>query len=254
MAFERRHSVVADSTFSPNGADNWNANQTPSGADVGGIPYCPTATTETTSAKFIFDGVTLALAMGTVTAAPGAISITQTRNAAGTTFDAVIKAVLTDTASAAGSLAMQILGGAAGTDNLFILNKSGTGTFFLGVAASTVTASDYLLASAGRIYLRTNTGFGVMFGASDDTNLSRISAGLIGVGTGAAGRFAGRLKLTSAIAAGVAVGSLNAAPTTGEVQSVTDALAPAVGVQVAAGGAAKALVWYNGAQWTVIGI
>lgn len=35
---------------------------------------------------------------------------------------------------------------------------------------------------------------------------------------------------------------------------VTDALAPAVGVLVAAGGAAAAAVWYNGAQWTVYGI
>lgn len=35
---------------------------------------------------------------------------------------------------------------------------------------------------------------------------------------------------------------------------VTDALAPAVGVTVAAGGAAKAMVWCNSTNWTVIGI
>ena len=54
MAFERKHAAVADATFSSTGATNWNANQTPTGADVGGIPYCPTATTETTSANLTF--------------------------------------------------------------------------------------------------------------------------------------------------------------------------------------------------------
>ena len=94
----------------------------------------------------------------------------------------------------------------------------------------------------------------MVLGANSITNVSWISNGLVGIGTGAQGSFAGRLKLTSAIAVGVAVASLNAAPTTGEIQSVTDSLAPALGATVAAGGAAKALVWYNGANWTVIGI
>ena len=90
--------------------------------------------------------------------------------------------------------------------------------------------------------------------ATRDTGWSRISAGVWGAGTGAAGSFAGRIKLTSAIAAGVTVANLNAAPTTGEIQSVTDSLAPVAGAAVAAGGAAKALVWYNGAQWTVVAV
>ena len=63
MAFARPHSIAADATFSNQGRDAWNANQTPTGADVGGIPYCPTATTETTSANLTFDGTT-GLAIG----------------------------------------------------------------------------------------------------------------------------------------------------------------------------------------------
>jgi hypothetical protein len=35
---------------------------------------------------------------------------------------------------------------------------------------------------------------------------------------------------------------------------VTDATAPAVGSTVTGGGAAAALVWYNGANWSVIGV
>jgi hypothetical protein len=53
--------------------------------------------------------------------------------------------------------------------------------------------------------------------------------------------------------AGVAVASLPT-PTTGMVARVTNALAPTVGATVAGGGAAQALVWYNGANWTVIGV
>ncbi len=54
--------------------------------------------------------------------------------------------------------------------------------------------------------------------------------------------------------AGIAIGSLPGTPTLGMMAVVNDALAPAVGVQVAAMGGAKAAVWWNGTQWTVWGI
>jgi hypothetical protein len=44
------------------------------------------------------------------------------------------------------------------------------------------------------------------------------------------------------------------AGTVGQIARVTDATAPAIGSTVAGGGAAVALCWYNGANWTVIGI
>lgn len=40
----------------------------------------------------------------------------------------------------------------------------------------------------------------------------------------------------------------------GDITRVTDASAPSVGSTVSAGGAAAALVWYNGSNWTVIGV
>jgi hypothetical protein len=43
-------------------------------------------------------------------------------------------------------------------------------------------------------------------------------------------------------------------PTTGKVARVNDANTPAVGSTVVGGGAAQALVWYNGSNWTVIGV
>ena len=56
------------------------------------------------------------------------------------------------------------------------------------------------------------------------------------------------------IVTALTVATLPATPLTGMIARVTDALAPAVGVTVAAGGAAQALCWYNGANWTVIGV
>jgi len=43
-------------------------------------------------------------------------------------------------------------------------------------------------------------------------------------------------------------------PSTGMMARVTDATTPIVGSTVVGGGAAAALVWYNGANWTVIGV
>lgn len=40
----------------------------------------------------------------------------------------------------------------------------------------------------------------------------------------------------------------------GQICRVTDALAPAVGSTVVGGGAAAALCWYNGSNWTVLGV
>jgi hypothetical protein len=50
------------------------------------------------------------------------------------------------------------------------------------------------------------------------------------------------------------VGTLPGTPAVGMIARVTDATAPAVGSPVSGGGAAAALVWYNGSQWTVIGV
>ena len=56
------------------------------------------------------------------------------------------------------------------------------------------------------------------------------------------------------VVTGLTVAALPATPTVGMIARVTDATAPVVGVTVAGGGAAAALVWYNGTAWTVIGI
>jgi len=56
------------------------------------------------------------------------------------------------------------------------------------------------------------------------------------------------------VAASSTVAGLPASPAVGMLTRVTDATAPAVGSTVAGGGAAAALVWWNGTNWTVIGV
>lgn len=64
---------------------------------------------------------------GTAASDLQAIDASQVWNSAGVTFTAY-KFKVTDTASAAGSLAVQFLGGAAGTTNLFKVSKAGNAT------------------------------------------------------------------------------------------------------------------------------
>ena len=50
------------------------------------------------------------------------------------------------------------------------------------------------------------------------------------------------------------VATLPGTPAVGMIARVTDATTPVVGMTVAGGGAAAALVWYNGTAWSVIGV
>ena len=224
MAFSRTHATAADGTFSAAGTTAWEEAHALSGADVGGIPYCPTATTEVTSANLTYtetsgprlkvgtsgtsvgliigysgssgggavwnsnltpslsnyalyiDGTTSylngssgcrlaangvvkvtqdataglgpSITAGTATTDVNALSATQTWNAAGVAFTGW-KFTITDTASAAGSLAMQILGGAAGTTSLLSLDKTGQLTTTANVRGGTGTTGSGFIGGGG---------------------------------------------------------------------------------------------------------
>lgn len=110
-----------------------------------------------------------AITAGIATTDVNALSATQTWNASGVTFTGW-KFTITDTASAAGSLAMQILGGASGTTNLLTVTKNGTiysntegdlglsGTPFNFVYGTYLNgASQVYTGAAGIIYFQTRT-------------------------------------------------------------------------------------------------
>ena len=66
--------------------------------------------------------------------------------------------------------------------------------------------------------------------------------------------FAGFASANMQAATAYTVATLPGTPGTGMIARVTDASAPVIGTTVAGGGAAYALVNYNGANWTVIGV
>lgn len=81
------------------------------------------------------------------------------------------------------------------------------------------------------------------------TGADDIPLNLTAAGTGTV-----KVNSVAEVVVSSTVAGLPAAPVVGMLTRVTDATAPAVGSTVAGGGAAAALVWYNGTNWTVIGV
>lgn len=175
-------------------------------------------TTGTKIAQYNTAGQGPSITAGTATTDVAALSVTQTwNNAAAATG---VKIAITDTTSAAGALPLQVLGGASATTNLLSLGK--TGQLVVGDATDGRVTTKAFVAYNGSDYgailqYATSGVFGGVIGGlalssangvvwdsttsaaagSEDSGLSRISAGIIGVGTGAAGSIAGGIQLAS---------------------------------------------------------
>jgi hypothetical protein len=129
------------------------------------------------------DGTGLALGpitinQGAITALAPILNLTTTWNNSGVTF-AGFKYVITDTASAAGSLPFQILGGAAGTTNCFSVGKTGATS-----QASTANAANFstnlgggLFYWNGRSVLRSNSDGEVQIGNNANTGWTTFNLG-----------------------------------------------------------------------------
>ena len=81
------------------------------------------------------------------------------------------------------------------------------------------------------------------------TGADDIPLNLTAAGTGTV-----KVNSVAEVAVSSTVAGLPATPAVGMLTRVTDANVPAVGFTVAGGGAAAALVWWNGSNWTVIGV
>ena len=177
---------------------------------------------------------------GTATTDVAALSVTRTNNNAAVATG--VKFAFTDTTSAAGFLPFQVLGGAAAATNLLSVDKAGNisatsytvdgsssvsmsnGSGYLtlrnisggnGVGASAagndIGSAGYFSANATTFTLNSGVAFGWTASASDartgtakDTSISRVSAGVLGVGTGAAGSVAGTISAAAYISGGSA--------------------------------------------------
>ena len=166
----------------------------------------------------------------------------------------------------------------AGTNHQVFINSSGLGIrSFLGGGS---TGQVYLLNDAGTaetLAQRNGTAaqtFRLYNTYTSDTNYERgkleWSSNVLRIGTekGSGGGTArtvevhtdsiSRLALDTTgsvrVVTALTVATLPGTPAVGMIARVTDATAPAVGVTVTGGGAAAALVWYNGANWSVLGV
>jgi hypothetical protein len=90
-------------------------------------------------------------------------------------------------------------------------------------------------------------------GTAADTGFVRASAGVAKVTDGSTGNGAITFSYGQAAEA-YTVATLPGTPTVGMMARVTDANSPSIGSTVAGSGAAAALVWFNGSNWTVIGV
>lgn len=89
-----------------------------------------------------------------------------------------------------------------------------------------------------------------------DTVLGRADSGVVAIYAGdnnvdpLGGLQIGYLEAARAYT----VATLPGTPAVGMIARVTDASSPTAGSTVTGGGAAAALVWYNGSNWTVLGV
>lgn len=208
----------------------------------------------------------VSIALNSITTNLKALSITGTWNASGTTFDAPLLVDITNTASNVASL-------------LFDFQVGGSSILTLSAASSLTNSPPVLSLTGGVIELGAGSTSGVLinnsgggpysgfFGGSNtimgwasgnvgqtaDTALSRDSAGVLDLGSGAVGNKSGQLNLTVLQSVGVAFASLPASPAVGMVAYVTDSTTATWGATIAGGGSDKVLAWYNNSHWTVIG-
>ena len=151
-----------------------------------------------------------------------------------------------------------------------------TGTPFLGFGPGSATRDTFLLRDAADTLAQRRTTnaqtFRVYGTFTDASNYVRAALSSTSTAVTLAAETAGTgadnipLNLTAAgtgtikvnsvaeVVVSSTVAGLPAAPVVGMLTRVTDATAPVVGTTVAGGGAAAALCWYNGANWSVIGV
>jgi hypothetical protein len=144
----------------------------------------------------------------------------------------------------------------------FSIFSSGRDLYILRDAANTLAQRNGTNAQAFRVYgTFTDASNHVRAALSSTSTAVTLAAETAGTGADdiplnltAAGTGTIKVNSVAEVVVSSTVAGLPAAPVVGMLTRVTDATAPAVGSTVAGGGAAAALCWYNGANWSVIGV
>lgn len=186
-------------------------------------------------------------------------NLTDTWNNVATTFTA-IKMNATDTASAAGSLLIDLQ---VGGTSQFKVSKAGAGTFAAGLTVGTniTMGSNNQLSGAGASTLSSPTNGTWRMTNNAGTDFTRLQFGGTTNSFGAVARDGAGISIVGGAGGstahikvpGVTVANLPAAATAGvgARSFVTDALAPVFGSAVTGGGAVNVPVYSTGAAWNV---
>jgi hypothetical protein len=146
----------------------------------------------------------------------------------------------TSSNTALGTIDLSLFRDAADT----LAQRNGTNAQTSRVYGTYTDASNYVRAALN------STSTAVTLAAETaGTGADDIPLNLTAAGTGTV-----KVNSVAEVVVSSTVAGLPAAPVVGMLTRVTDATAPAVGSTVAGGGAAAALCWYNGANWSVIGV
>lgn len=234
LARATTHTTAADGTFSAAGATAWNLAHTMAitGAVSGGVPFFSSTTAEGTSALLSANAVVLGggagaapltssklsegsaagqgliVAAGTAASAVSALALTQTRNFNTSATDYFSLSFI-ETSIHGSDRAFAIFGGAAGTTFQFGLRSDGVGTMYVdtkfgyyigdGVDGYFTSAGPKIRSDAAILWANSgnaNTG--------TDTVVSRMAAGVVGIGLTASGQNTGAIDATLYKAAGTA--------------------------------------------------
>lgn len=254
MAFALAPVTVADATFSAAGAAAWAAGFIPSGATVGGVPYCTSATAWTTTSALTFNasgaaGEGLAISAGTAASAVSALTVSGevNYNAAALNF---IDISMKDTSSHASTNAFRIRGGAAGTTDLLTVTKAGAiiaGSASVKFSSSADSTTGMTPGSGLTLFFAS----GVNYWSYDVVRIYPATDNAYNLGT--AGLSFGTNFLYTSQYKGVAYANRPGTPVAGMVINITDSNTATWGATVAAGGANNVLARYNGTNWTVVG-
>jgi hypothetical protein len=152
--------------------------------------------------------------------------------------------------------------GAAGSTNFLYVGDATGDTRLNRDAAGTLAQRNSTNAQTFRVYgTFTDASNHVRAALSSTSTAVTLAAETAGTGADniplnltAAGTGTVKVNSVAEVVVSSTVAGLPAAPVVGMLTRVTDATAPVVGMTVAGGGAAAALCWYNGANWSVIGV
>ena len=161
------------------------------------------------------------------------------------------------------------LEGAAAPTNYLVFKQSLNGAAYSNVM--NITQGEIYLTGSVNLHDSTGSKLACLFGTGvisanrtaggyyfnagntnvQDTSISSPSAGVVAIGTGAAGDFAGALKLTRLVTAPLTFATLPASPSTGARCMITDATSTVFAALATTGGAIIMPVFYDGTNWKI---